>query len=362
MNSDTWFEIKFRDSSFKKYAIIICNLQQSSDGHQVRVRIFHDGNSVAGFTIEFTGSWISTIGAYSNFQEVLGTKEYSPLIANLVRDLIFGKILRNLNGMTISLHTASEYSKRVFSNENGILNFKRDPVIVAKENRFARELVLRELYSIQSGRGPSSLKYVRDECSYYGNTIDNAIAALKDRGLIKEGNAETIRLSHDGLAFVENILISPFSDKIFLIAACRDDIYQLIDEVYNPIVNEVGHKLIFQERSEPKDSIHDDIWEYIESCKLIICDLTHERANCFIEYGYALAKGKHIILCVEESEGKTEDGQMKVPFDTQNQRYSFWRREWLSEDKFKNNLVQFKNEIKERIEMKLGILNAHSEI
>ena len=128
------------------------------------------------------------------------------------------------------------------------------------------------------------------------------------------------------------------------------------------MVEGLGYELIFQEKSEPKGSIHDDMWENIEHCKLIICDLTGSRPNCFIEYGYAHSKGKQIILCIEEKEGKSEEGLMKTPFDTLTQRFSFWRSEWLSDEQFNTELDKFKGEIKERVEMKLKILDTQSEI
>jgi nucleoside 2-deoxyribosyltransferase len=171
-----------------------------------------------------------------------------------------------------------------------------------------------------------------------------------------------LELSYSGLVFVEDKLLSPFNDKIFLVAACDEMIYKLIDEVYKPAVNQLGYELIFQERSEPKGTIHDDIWEYLEHSKLILCDLTLQRPNCFIEYGYALAKGKHIILCVEESEGKTNDGKMTVPFDTLTQKYSFWRKDWLTTETYREKIAEFRNEIQERIKMKLSILDAELRI
>ena len=80
---------------------------------------------------------------------------------------------------------------------------------------------------------------------------------------------------------------------------------------------------------------------YIENCKMILCDLSFSRPNCFIEYGYAFAKNKKIILCIEEKQGKEEDGSMKVAFDTLTQRYSFWQEEWL-ERRNKKKLNEYK--------------------
>lgn len=290
MNSGTWFELRFRDNSYKKYVIKISDIASMNDGSQVSIRILQNEILIARFKIEFTGTWISiNCGSRTLDKKHIGNDEYSPLIANLVKDFIFGKKIEELNDKNICIHTESEYAKSIFKNENEILNYQRDPTIVAKENRFAREIVLRELYTLHTGRGPSSFKLIVEKCNFYEQTIHNAIETLKDRQFIQPSNSDTLKLSYSGLVFVEDKLLSPFNDKIFLVAACDEMIYKLTDEVYKPAVNQLGYELIFQERSEPKGTIHDDIWEYLEHSKLILCDLTLQRPNCFIEYGYALA-------------------------------------------------------------------------
>jgi hypothetical protein len=332
----------------------------------VTVNIFLNDSLVSSFKIRFTDTWILNhceSGQLSKYH--IGTNDYSSLIANLIRDYIFDKRVEDLNGRTISIESQSDFSRNIIKADNGILNYQRDLTIVAKENRFAREIMLRELY----GRGPSFLNDIYKKCNFYEDTLRYAVEALKDREFIRPGN-NTLSLTYRGLTFVEDrFLLSPFRNRIFLIAACDDLIYKLIDEVYRPVVEEelakeleVEYELKFQERSEPKNTIHDDIWEHLEHSKLILCDLTFQKPNCFIEYGYALAKGKHIILCVEESEGKTEEGRLKVPFDTQAQKYSFWKKEWLSGKDHKSDLIKFKDEINERIKMKLSIIDASSEL
>lgn len=362
MTSSSWFILPYRDNSFRKYRIEISKLIKSPRGAQfdeISVRVYEEDNCISSFRIKFTHEWINNINELNDFEQFLGNESYSPLVAGVVQDYIHARKLEELNEETICFHASSEYSNRVFRNENGMLNYDRDPVKIAEENRFARELVLRELYFIHSGRGPSHSNYIIGKCNYYSQAVRNAIDVLKSRKFILDDMGNTLKLSYEGFAFVEDKLLSPFSDKIFLIAACYDDIYHLYRKVYKPAVTDLGYDLVFQERSEPKNSIHDEIWENIENCKLIICDLTHKRPNCFIEYGYALAKGKQIILCVEESEGKSKNRLMKVPFDTQTQKYSFWRKEWLNDNDLLN---KFRNEIRNRVEMKLKILDSRSEI
>lgn len=366
MNADFWFEFKYRDRSFKKYILRVSRIIYNSgiDGSLIRVQILFDGNLVSQFQIEFSGTWLSiNTGERELSHATIGTLEYSSLLCDLIKDYIFDKPIEDLNKQTIFIDTQNEQSKRILKNPKGILTYHRYPAIVAKENKFAREIVLRELYMIHSVRGPSAHRLVIDDCHFYDQTIRNAIDALKDRNFVQDGKAETLMLTHSGFSIVEDTyLLSPFQNKIFLIAACNDIISKLIHETYRPIVRELGYELKFQEESEPKTTIHEDIWDYLEHSKLILCDLTFQRPNCFIEYGYALAKGKHIILCVEESEGKTKDGRLNVPFDTLTQRYSFWKKEWLEPRSDSYGITQFKNEIKQRIEMKLSLIDRESQV
>jgi nucleoside 2-deoxyribosyltransferase len=129
------------------------------------------------------------------------------------------------------------------------------------------------------------------------------------------------------------------------------------------VVEELNFTLVFQEKTEPKDTIHEDIWENVKGCKLIICDLTHSRPNCFIEFGYALGLDRPMICVVEESEGKDLEGRLKVPFDCNNKSFSFWKKEWVDKpEKYKKAIAEFRDKLKDRIQQKLAILEAQSEI
>lgn len=53
---------------------------------------------------------------------------------------------------------------------------------------------------------------------------------------------------------------------------------------------------------------------------------------------------------------------MTVPFDTLTQKYSFWRKDWLTTETHREKIAAFRNEIQERIKMKLSILDAELRI
>ncbi len=361
MNTQPWFELNYRDKSFEKYVIRVHNFEMKRGGIEIPLYICHNGLPKYSFSILFRDSLLRKYFSLDKFDKnKLGAEGSSLLIENLVRDIIFEKRLEDLKDKEIMIHVDSDYSKSIFY-DNGCLNFHRDPTIVAKENRFAREIVLRELYKLNSQRGATLRAHVARECHFYTRTVDNAIDALMDRKFVASDANYNMSLTYSGLSFVEdNFLLSPFHGEIFMIGACKDEIFKLKERVYEPAAKKAGYKLKFQEQSEPRNTIHEDIWERIDYSKIILCDLTFKRPNCLIEYGYALAKGKHIILCVEETEGKSKDGLLRMPFDTLTQKYSFWRKEWLSNDKHSNDLMNYHNTILDRIREKLNIINAVS--
>ncbi|MBD3338433.1 MAG: hypothetical protein GF353_04960 [Candidatus Lokiarchaeota archaeon] len=366
MSSESWFIIKYRDKTHRKFEIEIEKGNYITDYYIIQVYIscinMTNVQRIA-FALLFSTRWIRINYKNDEFIKGLGTDNNSLLVSNLIKELLESNNIENLDQKEIIINENSDYADRIFRNEKGIFNIELPSMVVAKHNRFAREILLKDLYFLQSSRGPSSTNMLFDKCNYFRINLSNAVNALIDRKYIKRhSEKKTLELTYSGFSFVEEKLLSPFNNKIFLIAACNPTMYELIDKVYNKSVDELGLKLIFQEQDEPKESIHDDIWTYIADCKLIICDLSFNRPNCFIEYGYALAKDKQIILTINENEGKTETGFLTVPFDTLNQKYSFWKEEWLSNSDSEIDLLNFKDEIKQRLEMKLSILDIESEL
>jgi DNA-binding MarR family transcriptional regulator len=361
----TWYTLQSRDPQYRKYRVEIFQPTDANDGCQILFCINHidtEAKEIAKGVIAFTRTWLVSQGDPAAFRGRLGTSGHSPLVTGMLRDELWGKSIDELKRLSesdikMAVHPRSKYTSRIVLMENGIYRFVRDTVIVAQENRFARDLVLRTIYDLYSSQGRLDAATLIKSCHYDETAIRNAIDALVSKRLIERSTHHEpfLKLTHEGQVLAEERILTPFNDKIFLIAACDDDIYKLIEKVYDPVVRELGYTLVFQEKSEPKNSIHEDIWEYIRHCKIILCDLTNKRPNCFIEYGYALGREKPIILCVEEEQGKdNKTGMMNMPFDTLTQRYSFWRREWLYKDS-EPGLSAFAEELKERIRMKLAM-------
>jgi hypothetical protein len=66
-----------------------------------------------------------------------------------------------------------------------------------------------------------------------------------------------------------------------------------------------------------------------------------------------------------KEEGLDKEGKLIVPFDAITHRFSFWKKEWLEDnlnDENKKGLEDFKKEIKERIKMKLKIIDEQKKV
>lgn len=357
--ANIWFELKFREKLFDLYNLTITKAFNTGINSSISIFIEKNNKQVGQFNLELPIHWITQ---YYTGEDQLNYihSNVQRMVENFLRDYLYVNKIKNAIGNSISIFDLKDEIRDKIYIDNNKIDFERDPRIIAIENKFAREIVLRQLYRLQhKSGGPIDRNYFKKNCEYYPNSINGAIASLISKDYIKDYDG--YQLTYPGLQYIENKLLSPYSDKIFLIAACNPIIEELIKKVYEPATESLNYKLIFQEQNEPKGSIHEDIWNYIESSNIIICDLTNKRPNCFIEYGYALAKNKHIILCVEETEGKTKDGYIKVPFDTQNQKYSFWKKEWLQNNN-EIELEKFKQELIDRIQMKLQIIESESII
>lgn len=360
------FDLKYRDKALKKYTIQVSQLYQQPNGRTsdvVFVRIQDDSEICATFELVFTDMLFLSRDPDGKLKTTLAGKGHSPLIEAIIRDYIFSKDVQALNAGALLFAPDSPWTARLEKDTNGNWNFRRDPAIIAYENKLARELLLREFYQVYSKSGHTFIRPVYEKCHYFGNSLRSAHEALVSRKYIEPSpkKHDVFLMTYEGMAVAESLLLSPFTNRIFLIAKCCEEIEKLIELAYKPAVKD--YDLFFQEKSEPKNSIHEDIWENIEFSKLVICDFTGKRPNCFIEYGYALGKGKHIILCVEESEGKAKGNLLRMPFDTQPQKYSFWRKEWLKDPtRCKAELDKFKEEIAERIARKISLIESRSNI
>lgn len=134
-------------------------------------------------------------------------------------------------------------------------------------------------------------------------------------------------LTYEGRQLYESNALTE-DNSVFIIAACHADDrknnpeeeekHRDILTAYRTILEENGYTAIFQEEEEHKKSIHIDIQEYIDSCAFVVADITYDRPNCYVEIGYALARGKHVIGFMQKEYFERKPlckGESMIPFD-----------------------------------------------
>ncbi len=305
----------FRDNKGNPVVIVIEQHREGEKGGDwvdIPFNIkYLETHEVEHYYLRFTRSFVTTSG-------MLMPEEDSYAVEMMIRDIILSGEFSPVVNKIIEIHTTKVDSiiKGIITfDDNGRMWYEREPKMIIRENQMARKLLLQYAYLERS----ASFDRTRllKSCHYDHNALEKALEYLVTAGFIRVVNAPTIyALTNKGQVEFENTYLR-YSNSVFLIAACKDDVEETIKEVYKPVIEgEFGLKLIFQEREEPSKTIHEDIYDYIDNCKFIITDLTHHRPNCYYELGYARAKGKQIILCIEESERE------EIPFDVTPLRYT----------------------------------------
>ncbi len=192
-----------------------------------------------------------------------------------------------------------------------------------EENRLARQIILDILYE----KGHESDIAIDRSAHFPSSPISRELQALQKSEYVVSYSGGNSLLTHAGRLLYE---ANPGGDDsiVFIIAACHVDDYenspddevahQAILDTYKGIFDGEPFFPVFQESEEPKKSIHVDIFDYIDSCAFVIADITYNRPNCYVEIGYALARGKHIIGFMQKEyfdNRVTKPGQSRIPFD-----------------------------------------------
>jgi len=206
--------------------------------------------------------------------------------------------------------------------------------IVGEQIR-ARRIILGELYA-QSPMDISLL--VSFHAWFPEDVIRSEIAGLRiseyARSINPEGQDDPryLALTTKGREYFES-LTTMQTNTVFIIAACDADerLHQKeVLETYKAAIRSVGLEPKFQEHEEPHKNIYVDIFDYIDACEFVIADITYQRASCYIEIGYALAKQKPVLLFVEEDYFNKEMNG-KVPFDLFATKYQTYKYSDLSD-------------------------------
>ena len=193
--------------------------------------------------------------------------------------------------------------------------------------------------------------------------VEKEISGLEYVGLVTIPEAEQkktrstssaspvkIRLSEEGkriaLAISENrrLIFRPKeSAQTSVFIACafgKPEIDNLSDRILIPACANLGYKTVRVDQSEPERTITELIMQEITQSAAMFADLTYARPSVYFEIGYALGLGIPIVLSCREDHYRGAQDDLRVHFDLEQYKISFWKLEENGEFKWANKSLE----------------------
>jgi hypothetical protein len=150
-------------------------------------------------------------------------------------------------------------------------------------------------------------------------------------------------------AFEDGYEPLPDSDTAFVIMSFRPDLQDVYEMAIESAVNKCELRSYRADYEEPIHLIAQEVLDRIARAKLVICDLTYERPNCYYELGFARALRKRAVLtCRDDHDPRRPNRDELAPrvhFDVDSQKITYWKTE---------DLARFRRELILRIQNTLG--------
>jgi nucleoside 2-deoxyribosyltransferase len=156
------------------------------------------------------------------------------------------------------------------------------------------------------------------------------------QSLMRNPDIETIKLelTNYGIELAKKVtqnlrimIRPPISIKKQAFIACafgNSQIDKLCDNEIEPILKDLGFELFRVDTIEPEQTVTDAIIDNITKSFCLIADLTFARPSVYFEIGIALGLGIPIILTCRKDHQKGTKDELKVHFDLEQFKISFW--------------------------------------
>ncbi|MBN1819093.1 MAG: hypothetical protein JW833_00155, partial [Prolixibacteraceae bacterium] len=117
------------------------------------------------------------------------------------------------------------------------------------------------------------------------------------------------------------------TDKKIIFIACafgNSEIDQLSNNCFIPTITQNNFEFFRVDFSEPSYSITESIIEHINISSVLLADLTFARQSVYFEIGFALGLGIPTILTCRKDHFRNNVDNLKVHFDLEQFKISFW--------------------------------------
>ncbi len=162
------------------------------------------------------------------------------------------------------------------------------------------------------------------------------LSILCDLGYLKETNRETYKISSKGLQRIEelsrdgNTLIQGF------IAMSFDKELTYIAEAIKTAIKESNYFPMIINEKEHNNQIVPEIMHEIDNSRFLVMDVTKQNFGAYYEAGYALGKGKQVIVCCKKE--VFDNSESKPHFDIAQKSIVVWNDEKDLVEKLKKRI------------------------
>jgi hypothetical protein len=150
---------------------------------------------------------------------------------------------------------------------------------------------------------------------------------------------EIFVISTDGWAHLESNKPNTESPFVFVAMNFDPSLTFLFDEAIEPALKEAGYRALRIDRHEHVNRIDDEIIAQLRKSRFCVADFTGQKAGVYFEAGFALGFKLPVIWSARHDDVKN------VHFDTRQYNLLLWERD---------DLVDFKNRLKNRVEAIIG--------
>ncbi len=177
---------------------------------------------------------------------------------------------------------------------------------------------------------------------YYNNCLDRLIFSLSDDPsanrelfvlmyeygyLKKSGASSSYQISIDGWKRFEQLTKNEFDlTQAFLAIDFSDNTLKIVDAI-KEVLKDTPYKLCKIDEKEHNNQIVPEIFYEIDRSKFLIMDVTYPNLGAYYEAGYALGKGKQVIISCRKQEFNSTDKHVRPHFDIQQKSTVVWEDE-----------------------------------
>lgn len=112
-----------------------------------------------------------------------------------------------------------------------------------------------------------------------------------------------------------------------------------IREVIRKGIEDANYQCTIIDELEHNNQIVPEIFHQIDNCRFLVMDVIFSNLGAYYEAGYALGKGKEVIICCREDEFNNDDKEVRPHFDIAQKSTIVWKDYDDLEERLKKELM-----------------------